>query len=1043
MRLAAAWRAQTRCDARAGTNGHAAGSNIVAFNAGTLIRSHLETEGRSRNGWLGPAEAGEKELETMDPDAHDDTISAELEKSCAEEAIQFLGTVQSYGFLMVVDMASRCIVQVSAGIVHHWPGLQDANALISRPLSEWVAALEDAETVDLESLPALHRVILPWRPRFEQTCAMQGPPAPSSVPSHWECLGHRSQDMALLEWLPENGSADEVRRQSQIFADFGDVIARLRHAAGLDSFFGQCVKVIQEFSAFDRVMIYRFLADGCGEVVAEHTSRDYQPIYLGLRFPASDIPSQARTLYLSNKLRLLADVEATTDALVPATLPNGELLDLSYCLLRGLSPVHLSYLRNMGVRATLTLSIVCDGKLWGLIACHHHQPRTPPHQIREGMRQVCELLAEVTNMRIEALSHLEAVRQRLALDRFLNQLHQALIQDADIPAVLDVWLPKLLRAFKASALGMQIGTLSYVGGPAPRQGDARQILDEVGARLDPQDRSPNVLMRDDLLVSNQQSLVCLPEAAGLLLAQRYDENTIFCFMTRPEVVQQVRWGGEPVKQHVPLPDGRIRLEPRRSFAVWQQLVKGHSDPWQQMEADALQNLLRILSEVNKLQVNRKMQEALHWRAHHDHLTGLYNRRAMEDEVSRRLEDGKYHAALMLLDLDHFKKINDTYGHATGDQVLQQLSLRLKAVMREMDLLARLGGDEFMLLLQIPHPNAATALTFAERLHCAVAAPFETNGQQFRLGISVGIAIPPGHGRTVGELLRHADLALYQAKSEGRSRSVVFEPSMAADQLEHYLLERDLNEAVDRNQLSLVFQPKVDLISRKVVSLEALVRWNHPTRGQNSPAAFIPIAENSDQIIRIDRWVMRSAIAEQAQWRTGGLGKLPIAVNLSIADILSPNLVSYLTQLLKQYQVPPDALEIEVTESCFMRELGKTQSVLRDLNEHGISTTLDDFGTGFSSLSYLRQLPLQCLKIDQSFTSSMLEDPNAEKLTQAIVAMGIALKMSIVAEGVETKEQMDWLLAHGCHIGQGYYFSPPVPPEDVQRVIERVEVRLNA
>jgi diguanylate cyclase (GGDEF)-like protein len=849
--------------------------------------------------------------------------------------------------------------------------------------------------------------------------------------------------MALLEWLPMDSSIDELRRQSQVFTDFGAVIARLRHAEELDSFFDECVQVVQEFSAFDRVMIYRFLADGCGEVVAECTSKDCQPKYLGLRFPSSDIPVQARTLYLTNKLRVLADVEAPMDALVPPKLPNGELLDQSHCMLRGLSQVHLSYLRNMEVRATLTMSIVCDGKLWGLIACHHHQPKTPPHQVRKGLRQVCELVAEITNMRIEALSHLEAVRHRLALDRLLNQFHQALILDGDIPIVLDVWLPKLLQAFNASNLGVQIGTLAYVGGQGKRQGSAYQILDEAGARLDIRNHSPNVLMWDDLLASRKPSLEFLPEAAGLLLAQRYEEELIFCFMTRQEVVQQVRWGGEPFKDVVSLPDGRVRLEPRRSFAAWQQLVQGHSDPWARMEADALQTLLQILSEVNKLQVNRRLQETLRWRAHHDHLTGLYNRRAMEDEVSRRLEDGKYDTALMLLDLDHFKKINDSYGHETGDQVLQQLSLRLKAVMREFDLLARLGGDEFMLLMQMPYPNPATALTFAERLHRAVVTPFDINGQQLRLGISVGIAIPPGHGRTVSELLRHADLALYQAKSLGRSRSVVFESAMASDQLDYYLLERDLDEAVDRNQLSLVFQPKVDLISRKVVGLEALVRWNHPTRGQNTPGAFIPIAERSDQIIRIDRWVMRSAIAEQARWRTQGLAKLPVAINLSIADILSPNLVTYLTQLLEEYQVAPDALEIEVTESCIMRELNQTQGVLRTLNENGIATTLDDFGTGFSSLSYLRQLPLQCLKIDQSFTQSMLQDPNAEKLTQAIVAMGLALKMIIVAEGVETREQMNWLLAHGCHIGQGYFFSPPVPPEDVHHVIERIEVRLTA
>lgn len=972
----------------------------------------------------------------MSPRADDDTIPAELEKSCAQEPIHLLGTVQSYGFLMVVDVRSRCVVQVSAGIVRHWPGLQDADVLIGRPLSDWVAAVEGPDTLDVESLPASHPVVLPWRPRFEQGGAQQVQPA-----GQWECLGHRRGAAAVLEWLPVNTSAEELRRQSEIFADFGEVIARLRRAEGLEAFFGECVKVVQEISDFDRVMIYRFLDDGCGEVVAEHTAEPYRQKYLGLRFPASDIPSQARALYLTNKLRVLADVEASMDTLVPRTLPNGELLDQSHCVLRGLSQVHLSYLRNMGIRATMTLSIVCEGKLWGLIACHHHRPRMPPHQLSESMRQLCGLLAEIANMRIEALARLDTAHHRLALDRLLNQFHQALIQDGDIPSVLESWMPKLLPAFNASNFGVRIGMLARVAGPGKRSGSAHQILDEVGARLDLGNCSPSVRMWDGLLTSKKHGLRFLPDAAGLLLAQRQEEDIIFCFLTRQEVVRQVRWGGKPQKEVVSLPDGRVRLEPRRSFTVWQESVRGHSEPWLPTDADALQDLLRILSEVNKLQINRKMQETLRWRAHHDHLTGLYNRRAMEDEVARRLKDGQYSTALMLLDLDHFKKINDTYGHETGDQVLQQLSLRLKAVMREFDLLSRLGGDEFMLLLQIPHPNAATALTFAERLHQAVASPFDIKGQQFRLGISVGIAIPPGHGRTVSELLRHADLALYRAKSLGRSRSVVFELAMAEDQRDHYLLERDLDEAVERNQLSLVFQPKVDLVSRKVVGLEALVRWNHPTRGQNSPGAFIPIAEHSDQIIRIDRWVMRSAIAEQAHWQKHGLAKLPIAINLSIADILSPNLVTYLTELLKEYQVPPTGVEIEVTESCFMRELDETQNVLRALNETGIATALDDFGTGFSSLSYLRQLPLQCLKIDQSFTQSMLQDANAEKLTQAIVAMGIALKMNIVAEGVETREQMNWLLAHGCQVGQGYFFSPPVPPEDVHQVIERIEVRL--
>lgn len=987
---------------------------------------------------VSPVSTRVQEVPSVNPGEHKDTISAELEKICAQEPIHLLGTVQSYGFMMIVDLTSRRIVQVSEGIARHWPGLQHAGVPIDKPLADWVAGVDASDPLELESLPTSPPMVLPWRPRFEHTCGLQ----PQPVVARWECLGHRCGQLALLEWLPVNNSVDELQRQSKIFADFGKVIAQLRQAEGLNAFFNQCVRVIQDFSAFDRVMIYRFLDDGAGEVIAEHTSKDYQPQYLGLRFPSSDIPSQARALYLTNRLRVVADVEAPMDGLVPPTLPGGELLDQSHCLLRGLSRVHLSYLHNMGVRATLTLSIVCEGKLWGMIACHHHQPKAPPHHVKQGLRQVCELLAEITDMRVEALTNLEAMRHRLALDRLLNHFHQALILDGDIPIVLDAWLPWLLPAFNASNLGVQIGTLAYVSGPG-KLGSTHQILDEVGARMDTRNLTPHVLMWDDLLTPDTPGLEFLPEAAGLLLAQRYEEEMIFCFVTRHEVVEHVRWGGEPHKEIVALPDGQVRLEPRRSFAVWQQSVQGRSDPWAQVDADALQTLLQILSEVNKLQINRKLQETLHWRAHHDHLTGLFNRRAMEDEVSRRLEAGQCDAALMLLDLDHFKKINDTYGHETGDQVLQQLSQRLKVVMREFDLLARLGGDEFMLLLEIPRPNPAAALTFAERLHHAVASPFEINGQLLRLGISVGIAIPPEHGRTVGDLLRHADLALFQAKSLGRSRSVVFESAMASNQLDNYLLERDLNEAVDRNQLSLVFQPKVDMISCKVVGLEALVRWNHPTRGQNSPGTFIPIAEHSDQIIRIDRWVMRSAIAEQARWRTMGLTRLPIAINLSIADILSPNLVTYITQLLEEYQVPPDALEIEVTESCIMRELSQTQSVLRALNEKGISTALDDFGTGFSSLSYLRQLPLQCLKIDQSFTHSMLQDPNAEKLTQAIVAMGIALKMIVVAEGVETREQMSWLLDHGCHIGQGYFFSPPVPSENVRQVVEQIECQLTA
>jgi diguanylate cyclase (GGDEF)-like protein len=964
------------------------------------------------------------------------TISTELEKACSQEPIHLLGTVQPHGFLIAADVDSGRIMQVSSGIARHWPGLPAAAALAGELLFDWIERMAPLDTLALETLPRSQPVALPWRARFERTA-----PDQAQQSSDWECLGHLSGGLAVLEWLPQATTAEQLRTQNRNISDIAGVIARLRQADKMDSFLEECTKVVQSFADFDRVMIYRFLPDGCGEVAAEHTGPQFRPKYIGLRFPASDIPAQARTLYLTNRLRVVADVEATPDTLVPPALPGAAPLDQSHCMLRGLSPVHLSYLHNMGVRATLTMSIVIDAKLWGMIACHHHAPKVPPYQIREGLRQICELTAEVANMRIETLSKLEAVDQRLAFNNMLNQFHQSLLQGDDIAEVLRERLPEFLAAFKANSLGVHVNSLVYVGVPGRRPFPAQHVVADVLHRLDPAQRAPGVLMWDDLLTSEQRALPSLPQAAGMLLAHRYEDHTIFCFVTRPEVVQTVRWAGEPLKDIAELPSGEVRLEPRRSFAEWQQQVRGRAEPWGAVEAEALQSLLQILSEVNKLRVNRTLHEKLHWRAHHDQLTGLYNRRTMEDEVTRRLEHGQFDCALMLLDLDHFKKVNDAYGHATGDQVLLQFGRRLGAVIRDCDLLARLGGDEFMLLFQMDHPDTAIALGFAERLHKTVTTPFDINGQQLRMTVSVGIAVPPAHGRTVSELLRRADLALYHAKAQGRSRSAVFDFSMESDQLNMYLLERDLNEAVEQNELSLVFQPKVDLASRRVVGIEALVRWNHPTRGLTSPSTFIPLAERSDQIVQIDRWVMRHAVAAQARWRDQGLATLPMAVNLSMADIMSPGLVGYLSDLLNEFQVPADAIEVEVTESSVMRELAKTRSVLSALNTRGISTTLDDFGTGFSSLSYLRQLPLQSIKIDQSFTFNMLQDPNAEKLTQAIVAMGLALKMLVVAEGVETEQQMNWLLAHGCHLGQGFFFSPPVASDDIHAVIRGIELRL--
>ncbi|NDP59305.1 MAG: EAL domain-containing protein [Oxalobacteraceae bacterium] len=963
----------------------------------------------------------------------DHSISAELEQSCAQEAIHLLGTVQPHGFVMAVDLASARIVQVSSGITRHWPGLPDAAAMLGTALTDWV---DGTGSHVLADLPVINPPILPWRPRMARTTSKRK----RVTDCAWECLGHRCGDTVILEWLPLDSNAEERLRQNRLLADMTNTVAQLRQADGLIAFCQECAVAVQQLSLFDRVMIYRFLPDDSGEVLAEHTASGYEKRYLGLRFPASDIPSQARHLYLTNTLRILVDVDAEADTLLPAT----RLLDQSHCLLRSLSPVHRNYLRNMRVCATMTLSIIVDGKLWGLITCHHHAPKVPPYQVRDGLRQLCELVAEVASIRIAALCEMEEVARRRHLDELLASLQQHLILVGNIPQVLAARLPQLLTAFGASGLGVRIDDVMYVGGTDRQAGSAEQVLDDIAAQAGPAAGATNdtVTIRhwDRLPCPSLQRLATLPDAAGLMLAQRAGMPQVFCCLLRQEQIQQVRWAGEPEKNTVVLPDGRLGLQPRRSFAEWQQSVGGRSQAWTSIEASALEKLLYILCDVRRSQANDVLHRKLQWRAHHDPLTGLFNRRAMEDEVTGWLKNGKFNSALILLDIDHFKRINDNYGHAAGDQILQELSLRLQSAVREFDLLARLGGDEFMLLMRLPQADPALVLSVADRLHEAVAPPFLLNGQPLTLGISVGIAIPPRHGQTVGDLLRRADLALYQAKAAGRSRSVVFDPAMESDQADSYQLEGDLACAVENNELSLVFQPKIDLASFRVVGVEALLRWDHPVRGPISPAVFIPIAERSGQIVRIDRWVMRHAIATQARWRSQGHADLPVAINLSMQDIASVDLVRHLNVLLDEFLIPPELLEIEITESSLMRELDHTRHVLHQLHASGIRMSMDDFGTGYSSLSHLRKLPLQCLKIDQSFIRSMLDDSNAEKLTQAILAMGLALKMEVVAEGIETLDQMTWLKNHGCQIGHGYLFSRPVRADVLHQVVEEIERR---
>jgi len=961
-----------------------------------------------------------------------ETISRELERACADEPIRIIGTVQPHGFMVIVDITTLRIVQVSSGAARHWPGLDTAERVLHGHLGYWIDGTGALPQLLLEALPVADPIALPWQPRRFIAPGTVGTRDPHT--SVFECVGHRVGHLAVLEWQPTTASASETGEGMVVITQS---LLRLRSAQALDLFYRDCVREVARLCSFDRVMLYQFLPDWSGEVIAEQAAGILTTRFLGLRFPASDIPAQARALYTESKIRVLADLQAPPDTLLPPLTPSGEPLDQSHSLLRGFSQVHQTYLKNMGVRATMSLSIVCEGKLWGLIACHHYQPRVPPYQVRHTLRRICELVAGVTAMRIETLSRLTVAQDTVAMDQLLVNLHQAVLQDEDTGAVLARLLPELLAAFRASALIVGIGELQYVSGGTLAPVTAGEVTREVAARI--ADASPDeVLECSDLLTPAGVPLTTLPRSAGLLAVRRRGEPAEFCGFTRAEIVREVNWAGEPVKRAATMPDGHVRLEPRRSFDVWRETIGGNARSWSPAEVKACGRLLRILSDACQRRDHKALELELRFRAHHDHLTGLVNRRSMEESLDLRLGAARFDSAVMLIDLDHFKMINDTHGHAAGDRLLQALSTRLSSVIRPSDILSRVGGDEFLLLAEMVPLDHAAALAIANRLHAIMEKPFDVEGQSVRLALSVGIAIPPDHGTNATDLMRRADLALYRAKKSGRASTVIFDAPLEEGLIGAYELERDLQEAIVKNELSLVFQPEVDLSTGRVVALEALLRWTHPERGAVEPNVFIPIAERSDLIIQIGHWVMRSVIATQAEWRSRGDLILPVAVNVSMNEVTSGNLVDTIARLLHQYQMPPQCLTVELTESVIMKDPRVAMRVLSALRQLGIFTALDDFGTGYSSLSRLRQLPLNALKVDQSFTADLTEDAHSRSLTQAIIRMAEALKMTTIAEGVETRGQLDWLRAQKCTLGQGFLFSPAVAAELVPLTRARIE-----
>lgn len=466
----------------------------------------------------------------------------------------------------------------------------------------------------------------------------------------------------------------------------------------------------------------------------------------------------------------------------------------------------------------------------------------------------------------------------------------------------------------------------------------------------------------------------------------------------------------------------------------QAMLENHIDKLRQANEQLVIATVEAQTMSEEIQ---KGKDQMGYMAHYDSLTDLPNRILFKQRLDQAIALAKRHGtklAVLFLDLDRFKTINDSLGHATGDTLLKSVAKRLLTSMRDTDTVSRQGGDEFVALLSEVTGEKAVA-AFAGKVCKVITAPYIVAEQSLHIGVTIGISMYPDDGKDAETLIGNADVAMYHAKKLGGNRYHFFKPEMNALAIEQQRIEGDLYRALERQEFELYYQAQVDLQTRNIIGVEALIRWHHPVRGLLVPAAFIPIAEKCGAIIPIGRWVLREACRQMQVWLDTGLALEIVAVNISALEFAGENFLAHIRAVLQETGLAPYHLELELTETVLMKNAESTMTMLEEIKSMGVKISIDDFGTGYSSLSYLKQFPVDTLKIDQSFVAGIVANCDDEILVDAVIGLGKSLRYRVIAEGVGTLEQLTYLRNHHCAEGQGYYLSLPMIAEEFSTLLK--------
>ena len=474
--------------------------------------------------------------------------------------------------------------------------------------------------------------------------------------------------------------------------------------------------------------------------------------------------------------------------------------------------------------------------------------------------------------------------------------------------------------------------------------------------------------------------------------------------------------------------------------IWNKRKNGEIYPeWVSISAieNDRQEIANYLCIATDISGRKKDEERLQFLANYDELTALPNRRMFDQRLDYALAHAHRYGkqlAVVYIDLDRFKIINDTLGHAAGDLLLREAAGRLRHCLRESDAVARFGGDEFVVLIT-EFAQKHDVVGVAHKLLEAMACPYLLSGQECHVTASIGISSYPDDSKDAQTLIKNADIAMYRAKEQGKNNYQFYSAQMNVYSFDRLALESSLRHALERNEFLLHYQPKVDVRSGNIVGTEALVRWQHPDMGMVAPAQFIPVAEETGLIVPLGEWVLRTACAQNREWQRQGFPRLRVAVNLSPRQFRHENLVREVARILRETGLDAGSLELEITESMVFQDPEQAAKILMELRAMGISLSIDDFGTGYSSLAYFKRFPITSVKIDRSFIQDLPDAADTAAITRAIIAIADSLKLKVVAEGVENEEQLDFLREHKCPEIQGYYFSRPLPAEEFERLLK--------